>query len=121
MLLVGSASVTGFRERFDPGVWQVVAGIPPGRVMGYGEVARAAGFPRYSRMVAAALGRSPQPLPWHRVVRSNRTLAFEPGSPEYREQAQRLKAEGVRFDGLKIIESDGEPDSLDRILWGPQE
>jgi methylated-DNA-protein-cysteine methyltransferase-like protein len=109
-----------FQDKFDPRVWQVVADIPRGRVMGYGEVARAAGFPRYSRMVAAALGRSPEPLPWFRVVRSNRTLAFEIGSSAYREQAQLLKQEGIRFDGLKIIEAQSD-DSLDRILWGPQE
>lgn len=108
-----------FHDKFDYRVWQVVAAIPAGRVMGYGEVARAAGFPRYSRMVSAALGRSPEPLPWYRVVRSNRTLAFEVGSSAYREQAQLLKREGVRFDGLKIIEADD--DSLDRILWGPQD
>ena len=108
-----------FRDKFDHQVWQVVAAIPPGRVMGYGEVARAAGFPRYSRMVSAALGRCPEPLPWFRVVRSNRTLAFEVGSSSYREQAQLLKQEGIRFDGLKIIELDT-VDNLDRILWGPQ-
>ena len=88
--------------------------------MGYGEVAKAAGFPRYSRMVSAALGRSPESLPWFRVVRSNRTLAFEPGSDSYREQAQVLKQEGVRFDGVKIIDA-ATDNSLDRILWGPQE
>jgi methylated-DNA-protein-cysteine methyltransferase-like protein len=109
-----------FREKFDHQVWQVVAAIPPGRVMGYGEVARAAGFPRYSRMVGAALGRSPDPLPWFRVVRSNRTLAFEVGSRSYQEQAQLLKQEGIRFDGTKIIELETD-DSLDRILWGPQD
>jgi len=109
-----------FQQKFDPQVWQVVASIPPGRVMGYGEVARAAGFPRYSRMVAAAMGRCPDPLPWYRVVRSDRTLAFEVGSSAYREQAQLLRQEGVCFDGLKIIEAETD-DSLDRILWGPQE
>ena len=109
-----------FRSQFDNRVWQVVAEIPAGKVMGYGEVARAAGFPRYSRMVSGALSRSPDPLPWFRVVRSNRTLAFEADSPEYREQAQLLKQEGVRFDGLKIIELETD-DSLDRILWGPQD
>ena len=88
--------------------------------MGYGEVARAAGFPRYSRMVSAALGRSPEPLPWYRVVRSNRTLAFEVGSRSYRKQAQLLKLEGIRFDGVKLIELET-VDSLDRILWGPQD
>ncbi len=110
--------MSGFRDKFDHRVWQVVASIPPGRVMGYGEVARAAGFPRYSRMIAAAMSRSPDPLPWHRVVRSNRTLAFEAGSSAYREQAQRLQREGVRFEGSRIIEAESE-DSLDKILWGP--
>lgn len=112
--------MNSFRDKFDHRVWQVVAAIPAGRVMGYGEVARAAGFPRYSRMVGAAMGRSPQPLPWFRVVRSNRTLAFEVGSSNYREQAQLLKLEGVSFDGEKIIERETDH-SLDRILWGPQD
>ena len=66
------------------------------------------------------MSRSPEPLPWYRVVRSNRTLAFEPGSGEYREQAQLLEHEGVRFDGLKIVEADRES-SLDRLLWGPED
>ena len=109
-----------FHDKFDHRVWQVVAAIPAGRVMGYGEVARAAGFPRYSRMVSAAMGRSPEPLPWYRVVRSNRTLAFEQGSSAYREQAQLLKQEGIRFDGLKIIEKESN-DDLDRMLWGPKD
>ncbi|HKJ50757.1 MAG TPA: MGMT family protein [Gammaproteobacteria bacterium] len=112
--------MSGFQEKFDRHVWEVVAAIPPGRVMGYGEVARAAGFPRYSRMVGASMGRSPDPLPWHRVVRSNRTLAFEQGSSAYREQARLLKQEGVRFDGPRVIEVETN-DSLDRILWGPQD
>lgn len=109
-----------FRKQFDQRIWQIVASIPPGQVMGYGEVARAAGFPRYSRMVSGALGRSPEPLPWYRVVRSNRTLAFEVGSRAYREQAQLLKQEGVRFDGEKVVAVDAD-DSLDRLLWGPQD
>ena len=109
-----------FQAKFDHRVWQVVASIPAGRVLGYGEVARAAGFPRYSRMVSAAMGRCPESLPWFRVVRSNRTLAFEVGSSSYQEQAQLLKQEGVRFEGVKIIELETDQ-SLDRILWGPQE
>ena len=112
--------MSGFQARFDPRIWAVVASIPPGRVMGYGEVAREAGYPRYSRMVAASMGRSPSPLPWHRVVRSDRTLAFEPGSTAYREQAQLLKQEGIRFEGAKIVEA-ATDESLDRILWGPQD
>jgi methylated-DNA-protein-cysteine methyltransferase-like protein len=109
-----------FHEEFDQKVWQVVNAIPTGEVMGYGEVARAAGFPRYSRMVSGAMSRSPAPLPWYRVVKSDRTLAFETDSESYREQAQLLKQDGVRFEGKKIIEQP-RSDNLDKILWGPQD
>ena len=109
-----------FQKKFDPLVWKVVANIPVGQVMAYGEIARAAGYPRYSRMVSAAMSRSPTPLPWFRVVRSDRTLAFEPGSPEYCEQSQLLKLEGAHFDGKKVITVDP-AESLDKILWGPSD
>lgn len=112
--------MSAFQRQFDTRVWKVVSAIPPGRVMGYGEVARAAGFPRYSRMVSRAMSRCPHELPWFRVVRSDRTLAFEEGSESYCEQAQLLKQEGVQFQGKKIIEQPRD-DNLDRILWGPQD
>ena len=54
------------------------------------------------------------------MVKSDRTLAFESGSESYREQAQLLKQDGVRFEGRKIIEQP-RSDSLDKILWGPQD
>ncbi len=110
--------MTKFRENFDINIWKTVNSIPLGQVMGYGEVARAAGFPRYSRMVAAAMGRSPEPLPWYRVVKSDRTLAFEPDSESYREQAQLLNQEGVLFESNKVVTVDSD-DSLDKMLWGP--
>jgi len=109
-----------FQAKFDPRVWEVVANIPAGQVMTYGEIARAAGFPRYSRMVGASMGRCPDALPWFRVVRSDRTLAFECGSESYREQSQLLKQEGVLFDGKKVITADTE-DNLDKMLWGPSD
>jgi methylated-DNA-protein-cysteine methyltransferase-like protein len=112
--------MTKFHDKFDNLVWEIVAGIPPGQVMAYGEVARVAGFPRYSRMVSGAMGRSPEPLPWFRVVRSNRTLAFEPGSKSYREQAQLLKQEGVRFEGPRVI-AVNPTETLDKMLWGPED
>ena len=89
-----------------------------GQVMGYGEVARAAGLPRYSRMVAAAMGRSPEPLPWYRVVKSDRTLAFEPDSEPYRNQTLLLKQEGVLFESNKVVTVELDQ-SLDKMLWGP--
>ncbi|MEE8365943.1 MAG: MGMT family protein [Gammaproteobacteria bacterium] len=112
--------MTKFHDKFDSLVWEIVAGIPPGQVMAYGEVARVAGFPRYSRMVSGAMGRAPEPLPWFRVVRSNRTLAFEPGSKSFREQVQLLKQEGVRFEGPRVI-AVNPTETLDKMLWGPED
>jgi methylated-DNA-protein-cysteine methyltransferase-like protein len=110
--------MNNFQAKFDPCIWKVVSSIPMGQVMAYGEIARAAGYPGYSRMVSKAMGRCPGPLPWFRVVRSDRTLAFEYGSESYREQSQLLKLEGIHFEGHKVIAA-SPVDTLDRMLWGP--
>ena len=108
------------QNKFDAAIWKVVSSIGRGRVMGYGEVARAAGYPRHARMVSKAMSRSPGPLPWYRVVRSDRTLAFEEGSKAYKKQRDLLEQEGVQFTNGKVIplQSDDDKD-LDELLWGP--
>jgi len=90
--------------------------------MSYGQVARAAGFPRHSRMVSKAMSRSDDPLPWYRVIKSDYTLAFNVGGEAYNRQRALLENEGVRFVGKKVIpvESD-ESTGLDELLWGPTE
>jgi methylated-DNA-protein-cysteine methyltransferase-like protein len=110
-----------FQIKFDKAVWKIVSAIKRGRVMSYGQVARAAGFPRHSRMVSKAMGRSADPLPWYRVIRSDRTLAFAVGTKAYRKQRVLLEKEGVRFVGGKVVPKDtDENKSLDELLWGPQ-
>ena len=97
-----------------------MSGIEPGRVKSYGEVARIAGFPRHARMVSRALGRCPFPLPWHRVVRSDRTLAFPLGSEAYGRQMRLLAEDGVPLvDGKVVPPESDEIDDLDKLLWGP--
>lgn len=56
-------------EDFAGRVHELVAGIPPGRSMTYGEVAAALGS-RASRMVGQVMAHSGGTLPWWRVVRS---------------------------------------------------
>ena len=109
-----------FQNVFDTAIWKVVSSISSGRVMGYGEVARAAGYPRHARMVSKAMSRSPEPLPWYRVVRSDRTLAFEVGSEAYKKQRGLLEEEGVQFVNgkAKPLFSDDDK-NLDELLWGP--
>jgi methylated-DNA-protein-cysteine methyltransferase related protein len=78
-------------------IWHVVSSIPRGRAATYGSVARAAGFPGRARQAGYALRRSPAGLrlPWHRVVGAGGRIVFAPGSAAHREQARRLRAEGV--------------------------
>lgn len=108
------------QKKFDEAVWEIVSTIKPGHVMSYGEVARAAGFPRHARMVSKAMSRSDSPLPWYRVVRSDRTLAFKVGSKAYDKQKGLLEKEGVHIVNGKVVplELDDITD-LDKQFWGP--
>ncbi len=109
-----------FQKSFDKSIWDVVSQIAVGRVMSYGEVARAAGYPRHARMVARAISRSEEKLPWHRVVKSDRTIAFETGSEPYKKQLILLLNEGVHIKEGKVVPVTSDKDRvLDEILWGP--
>ncbi len=70
----------------------VVRRIPRGKVMTYGAVARAAGYPGAARQVVWAL-RAGNALPWHRVVGAKGKVLL-PGEAGF-EQRIRLRAEGV--------------------------
>jgi methylated-DNA-protein-cysteine methyltransferase related protein len=78
-------------------IWGVISAIPRGKVSTYGAVARAAGLPGRARLAGLALRVSPEELnlPWHRVVGAGGRIVFPSSSPQHREQARRLRAEGV--------------------------
>jgi methylated-DNA-protein-cysteine methyltransferase related protein len=78
-------------------IWAVVGAIPRGSVSTYGAVARAAGLPGRARLAGRALREAPKEmkLPWHRVVGAGGKIVFPPTSLHHREQARRLRAEGV--------------------------
>ena len=109
-----------FQAKFDEAVWRIVSQIPKGQVMAYGEVASAAGYPRHARMVSKALSRSTQQLPWHRVVKSTKHLAFPVDSEAFRTQRDRLLSEGVVMRGGKVVETESTTDELDALIWGPE-
>ncbi len=75
----------------------MVASIPRGQVSTYGAVARAAGLPGRARQTGFALRVAPEELnlPWHRVLGAGGRIVFPKSSPAYKEQARRLRAEGV--------------------------
>jgi methylated-DNA-protein-cysteine methyltransferase related protein len=77
----------------------VIAGVPRGKVITYGQVAAAGGFPGAARLTVWALQRG-EGLPWHRVVGAGGRIAL-PGE-EGREQRLRLEIEGVKFRGGRV-------------------
>ena len=78
-------------------IWAVVGTIPRGSVSTYGAVARAAGLPGRARLAGRALRELPKEmkLPWHRVVGAGGKIVFPSSSLNHREQARRLRAEGI--------------------------
>jgi Predicted methylated DNA-protein cysteine methyltransferase len=97
----------------------VIRAIPHGQVAGYGEVAHRAGLPGRARLTARILSQNDDAtLPWHRVLRSDGRIAFPDGSKAFREQSQRLRAEGVKVENGRVKRTRRE-DDLDAALWGP--
>ena len=78
---------------------RVIAGVPPGKVITYGQVAAAGGFPGAARLTVWAL-QVEKGLPWHRVVGAGGRIAL-PGE-QGQEQRLRLKIEGVTFRGDRV-------------------
>lgn len=58
---------------FQIQVWQALLRIPPGRLVSYGDIARATGAPRAARAVGQAVGSNALAvlIPCHRVIRSS--------------------------------------------------
>ena len=80
-----------FKER----VYALVAQIPPGRLMTYGQIAALCGEPRAAWEVGQIAHNGPIDLPWQRVVNKQGGLAV--GWPNGGQAAHRvvLEAEGV--------------------------
>ena len=98
-----------------------IRAIPRGQVAGYGEVARRAGLPGRARMVARMLSENGDPdLPWHRVLRSDGRIALPEGSQGWREQAQRLRSEGVVVVGGRV-RGQKAARTVDEEVWGSME
>ena len=87
-------------------IWHAVCAIPRGQVSTYGAVARSAGFPGRARQAGFALRVAPEALhlPWHRVVGAGGRIVFPKTSREHKEQARRLRAEGVRIRNGRVAD-----------------
>jgi len=82
---------------FERRVLAVVSRLRPGDIATYGEIAEEAGHPGAARAVGGVMARS-DGVPWWRVVTVSGRLV--PGHE--REQARRLRAEGVLVRGGRV-------------------
>ena len=95
------------KDTFQQEVYNVVAAIPPGRVVTYGQIAYLVGRPQCSRMVGRSLKQVPLDLnlPCHRVVNAQGRLV-----PGWEEQRTLLQLEGVCFKKSGNVD-------MARYLW----
>lgn len=84
----------------DEAIRKAIRQIPKGKVATYAQVAAAAGYPLYHRLVARILRSSGGKLPWQRVLGAGGEIKLhgEAGA----EQRMRLQMEGVRFKGKRV-------------------
>jgi methylated-DNA-protein-cysteine methyltransferase-like protein len=97
-------------SKFKDKVEALVAMIPTGRVMTYGQIAALCGNARSSRIVGGLAHYGNPDLPWQRVVNKSGGLAS--GYPGGRSgQQQVLEAEGVEVIEDKV--------AVERLIWWP--
>lgn len=92
-------------QPFTEKVVGIIRNIPEGKVMTYGQIARAAGSPRAARQVVRILHSMSRKyrLPWHRVVNSKGKSSFQ-SEEDYHEQLLSLESEGIEVGLGGIID-----------------
>ncbi|HEY1064318.1 MAG TPA: MGMT family protein [Candidatus Saccharimonadales bacterium] len=100
---------SGFRERVE----SLVAQIPQGRVMTYGQLAALAGSAYAARIVGGIAHFGDPALPWQRVVNKQGGLASGyPGGRQGHKEV--LEAEGVAVSDDYYV-------NVSELLWWPPE
>ncbi len=93
-----------FSKNYFENVYNLVKKVPKGKVVTYGEIARAIGNPRMSRQVGWALHVNPKPgvIPCHRVVNRFGELSSAFAFGGLNRQAELLREEGVEVIDNKV-------------------
>ena len=92
-------------------IYAVLAAIPSGVVVTYGQVAELAGLPRAARLVGRTLRHIPvnSTLPWHRVINAAGKISLPLDSDSGKRQIARLQEKGLVVKGGRI--------SLTKYRW----
>ncbi len=98
---------TGFKQRVEA----IVAQIPKGKVMTYGQLASLCGSPRSARIVGGIAHFGDPKLPWHRVVNKQGGLASGyPGGKNGHQQV--LEQDDYEVKDYKV--------DVKALLWWPE-
>ncbi len=95
-------------------MYAVVARIPRGKLLSYGDIASLAGHPYAARQVGGLAHFGPTNLPWHRVVNRNGDCAsgYYGGKAGHKKD---LEAEGIKVTQYRVADFEERrwrPDSL---------
>ena len=101
-------------KAFAERVYAIVAQIPRGRVMTYGQIAALAGSAQASRVVGGIAHFGPPDLPWQRVVNKKGGLAAGYYGGRHG-QKRDLEAEGVEVFG----DEDSYFVNVAALIWSP--
>lgn len=97
---------------FARAVYELVAQIPQGRVMTYGQIAALCGSPRSAIIVGQVAHWGPPDLPWQRVVNKNGGLAAG-----YTSGGREAHCHDLLADGVEVVDDRVDVEAL---LWWPE-
>lgn len=111
----GLGPPTASQAERQTALYAVLAQVPAGCVVGYGQLAAYAGLGRAARWVGRTLSQLPEgsTLPWHRVICAGGLLSLPAGSGSGAEQRRRLREEGVLIHNERV--------DMPRYGWRPTE
>lgn len=105
--------MTRVDNEFRDKVYKIVAQIPKGRVMTYGQVAAVAGAAWAAWEVGQIAHYGPSDLPWQRVINRNGGLARGYTSGSFEAHKRDLETDGVRIDDdYRVMD-------FKDLLWNP--
>jgi len=86
-------------SEFQEQVYAIVANVPHGKVVTYGQIANWLNCPRSARQVGYAMAACPpnRRLPWHRVVNAKGEVSRRANPADAAYQRALLQSEGVCF------------------------
>ena len=113
-VLEGAAASRFEKESLQQSIYEIVRLIPHGRATSYGAIAKAAGYPNFSRLVGKIMSQCPADagIPAHRVVDSQGRLSAKDAFGAPGQMQKLLESEGIVVVNDKI-------QNWKRVFWDP--